>query len=168
MKQPVISPKAHKAYNATLFGNVVLKEGANVWFHATLRGDCSLIEVGKNSNVQDNCVIHVEETLPVLIGENVTIGHAAILHGCTVGDNSVIGMGAIVMDGAKIGKNCMVAAGALVTQHTVIPDGMLVMGSPAKVRRALTAEEVQANIDSALGYAQRAAQFAQDGWFTRD
>ena len=146
------------AEGAVIKGNVTLKDGANVWYNATIRGDSSPIIIGENSNIQDNCVVHVDTTFPTTIGKNVTVGHGAILHGCTIGDNSLIGMGAVVLNGAKIGRNAMVAAGALVTQGTVIPDGYLAMGSPAKVRRPLTEEEIAHNIVNALQYTKEASE----------
>ena len=121
-----------------------------------MRGDDNFIEIGENTNVQDNATLHVSEDAPLMIGNGVTIGHGAIMHGCTVGDNSLIGMGAIVLDHAVIGKDCLVGAGALVTSGTVVPDGSLILGSPAKVRRQLTPEEIQGNTDNALLYVKHA------------
>lgn len=138
---PVIHPGAYVAENATLVGQVTLEEEASVWYGAVLRADHTEIHVGAGSNIQDNCIVHGEEEYHVELGRDVTVGHGAILHGCTVGDRSTIGMGATLLNGCIIGEDCLVAAGALVTQNTVIPAGSLVMGSPAKVRRALTEEE---------------------------
>jgi carbonic anhydrase/acetyltransferase-like protein (isoleucine patch superfamily) len=123
---------------AHVLGAVTFEAGCGVWFNAVIRGDCGLIAVGENTNIQDNAVIHTAEGGEVRLGRNVSIGHSAILHGCTVGDNSLIGMGSIVMDGAVVGNHCLVAAGAVVPSGMVIPDGSLVMGSPAVVKRALT------------------------------
>ena len=146
------------APGAIVLGNVTLGEGANIWYHATIRGDKAPIVIGKGSNVQDNAVVHVDTKHPVIIGENVTIGHSAIIHGCEIGDNSLIGMGAIIMNGACIGKNCIVAAGALVTQNTQIPDNSLVLGNPAKIKREVTEEEIAASIRNAEAYVEEALE----------
>lgn len=131
---PTIDKNAFVAPNATVVGDVVLKEHASVWYGAVLRGDNGKITVGENSNVQDNCVIHENTT----IGKGCTIGHGAILHGCTIGDNCLVGMGAIVLDGAVLEEACMVGAGAVVTGKTVAPEGSLLLGSPAKAVKKLT------------------------------
>ncbi len=136
------------APNATVVGDVRLAENVSIWYGAVLRGDEGSITVGKNSNIQDNCVLH--ET--VVIGENCTVGHAAVVHGCTIGDNSTVGMGAIVLDGAVIGNCCMVGAGALVTGKMNAPDGSLILGSPAKVVRPLSREETAAMAENAESY----------------
>jgi len=131
------------APSADVIGDVTLGAGASVWFHATIRGDVHWIRIGAASNVQDNAVVHVSKgTAPTTIGDGVTIGHGAIVHGCTIGDNVLIGMGAIVMDHAEIGAGSIVGAGALVTAGTIVPPGSLVLGRPAKVKRALGEEEV--------------------------
>ncbi len=144
------------APGAVVKGNVTLEENASVWYHAVIRGDRDFVTVGRGSNIQDNCVVHVEEGNPVILGEHVTVGHGAILHGCRVGDNSLIGMGAIVMDGCVIGKNCIVGAGALVTPNTVIPDNSLAVGSPARVKRQVTAKEAESNLQNAALYVEEA------------
>ncbi len=143
---------AYIAPSADVTGDVKLAEDSSIWYQAVLRADHDRISVGKGTNIQDGCVLHVDEGYPIQIGEYVTAGHGAILHGCTIGDNSLIGMGAIVLNGAVIGKNCIIGAGALVTQGTVIPDGMMALGTPAKVRRALSEEEISQNRKSALEY----------------
>lgn len=143
---------AYIAQSADVTGNVRLADDVSIWYQAVLRADHDAISIGKGSNIQDGCVLHVDEGYPLRIGEAVTVGHGAILHGCSIGDNSLIGMGAIVLNGASIGKNCIIGAGALVTQGTVIPDGMLALGSPAKVKRPLTSEEIRENRQSALDY----------------
>ena len=140
--------QAYVAANATIVGDVTLENNANIWYGAVLRGDAGPIIIGEGSNVQDLCVIHEKTT----IGKNVTIGHGAIVHGCTVGDNSTIGMGAIVLTGAKIGRCCMIGAGALVTGKADIPDGSMVLGSPAKVIRPMKEAEIQAMADNAAHY----------------
>ena len=144
------------APGAIVLGDITLGEDVNIWYHATVRGDRAPIVIGKGSNIQDNCVVHVDEGYPVTIGEHVTVGHGAILHGCTIGDNSLIGMGAILLNGAVIGKNCIVAAGTLVTQNMQVPDNSLVMGNPGKIKRAVTEEEVAGNIRNAAFYVQEA------------
>lgn len=125
------------APNAIVLGKVRLGEDASVWFGAVLRGDTELIAIGERSNVQDLCVIHTDSGYPATIGRDCTIGHRAILHGCTIGDNSLIGMGAIVLNGARIGKNCLIGAGALIPERMEIPDNSMVLGMPGKVKRSL-------------------------------
>lgn len=155
-KYPVCSPAAWIAENATLVGSVTLGARSSVWYGAVLRGDCAPIHVGENSNIQDNAVVHCEPALPTVIGDGVTVGHGAILHGCTVEDGVLIGMGAILLNGCVIGKNSLVAAGALVTQNTVIPPESLVVGSPARVLRPLRPEEKEHNAGNAEIYMLRA------------
>ena len=128
----------HSAPNATVVGNVTLADGVSVWYGAVLRGDTGTITVGENSNVQDNCVIHEKTT----VGKGCSIGHGAILHGCTVGDNCVIGMGAIVLNGAVLGEHCLVGAGAVVTGKMNAPAGSLLLGNPATVVKSLTQEQI--------------------------
>ena len=158
MKTPTIHPTAFVADNATLRGSVTLGAHSSIFFGAVLRADREDITIGAGSNIQDNCVVHVDNGYPVAVGDNVTVGHSAILHGCTVGDNTLIGMGAIVLNGAKIGKNCLIGAGALVTQNAVIPDGSMVIGSPAKVKRPLTEAEMASVRQSAADYRQEAQE----------
>lgn len=136
---------AYIAPSADVTGDVTLGKDCSIWYRAVVRGDHACIHIGEGSNIQDGCVIHVDEGYPVEVGDYVTVGHNAVLHGCQVGDGSLIGMGAIVLNGAKIGKNCVIGAGALVPQGTVIPDGMMALGSPAKVKRALTEKEIERN-----------------------
>ena len=139
------------AEGAVVKGQVTMADGASVWYNATVRGDSEPIEIGRNSNIQDNAVVHVDLSHSVRIGDNVTIGHSAIVHGCTIGDNTLIGM---VLNGARIGKNCVIGAGALVTRGTNIPDGSLAFGSPAKVVRPLTDEEIAENHRNAMHYVE--------------
>lgn len=148
------------APTAVLIGAVRLEEGASVWFGAVLRGDNELILVGKNSNVQDGCVLHTDMGYPLTIGEGCTIGHKAILHGCVIGDNSLVGMGATILNHARIGSNCLIGAHALVTEGKVIPENSLVMGAPARVVRQLSAEEIAAITRSAEGYVRNWQRFA--------
>lgn len=159
---PQIDPSAWVAPDANVIGRVVLEAEASVWFGATLRGDNEEIRVGAGSNVQEGCVLHTDLGYPLVIGSNCTIGHKAILHGCTIGDGSLIGMGAIVLNGAKIGQGCLIGAGALVTEGKEIPDGSLVMGAPAKVVRSLDAAALARLLASAAGYRQNARRF-RDG-----
>jgi carbonic anhydrase/acetyltransferase-like protein (isoleucine patch superfamily) len=128
------------AESAQVIGNVILQEGVGIWFGAVLRGDNEPITVGAGSNIQENCVLHTDMGYPLVIGQGCTIGHSAILHGCTIGNNSLVGMGATVLNGAQIGENCLIGAGALVTEGKVIPDNSLVIGSPAKVVKQLDDE----------------------------
>lgn len=131
------------AQDAVIYGDVTIEEGASIWYHTVLRADSGSIVVGKNTNIQDGCIIHQNEGGMTRIGEGVTVGHGAILHGCTVQDHSLIGMGSIVLDGAVIGKHCIIGAGSLVTGGKVIPDGSLAFGNPAKVIRELKQEEIE-------------------------
>ncbi len=140
------------AKNATVVGDVRLGENVSIWYNAVLRGDSGAITVGAGTNIQDGAVLHEETT----VGKNCTVGHGAIVHGCTVGDNCVIGMGAIVLNGAKIGSNCIVGAGALVTGKMDAPDGSLILGSPAKVVKEVTAEQIADNAHSAAHYIKLA------------
>jgi len=156
MKTPNIHPSAFVAPGAVVRGEVHLAENSSVFYNAVLRGDRAPISIGEGTNIQDNCVVHVEYDLPVTVGKNVTVGHGAILHGCTVGDETLIGMGAIVLNGAQIGKSCLIGAGALVTQNAVIPDGCMAVGSPARVKRPLTPEEMDGLRRSAADYRQEA------------
>jgi len=141
------------APTATVVGRVEIGAGASVWFSAVVRGDQELIIVGEGSNVQDGAVLHTDAGAPLTIGRNCTVGHQAILHGCTIGDNSLIGMGATVLNHARIGRNCLIGAKALITEGRVIPDNSLVIGMPGKVNRQLSPEEVEGITRSALGYA---------------
>jgi carbonic anhydrase/acetyltransferase-like protein (isoleucine patch superfamily) len=156
---PVLHPDSWVADDANLIGKIILEEGASVWFGATLRGDNEEIRVGQNSNIQENCVLHTDMGFPLSIGANCTIGHKAMLHGCVIGEGSLIGMGATVLNGAQIGKGCLIGACALVTEGKVIPDGSLVMGSPGKVVRSLDAEAQAKLLKSAAGYRANMQRF---------
>lgn len=147
-----IASTARVARGAILVGNVTLGEQSSVWYNAVARADNEPITIGARSNIQDCCVLHVDEGNPIQIGDGVTVGHGAILHGCTIGDNSLIGMGAVVLNGARIGKNCIIGAAALVTQGMEVPDSSMVLGVPAKVRRPLTEEEIEGNRRAAAEY----------------
>ena len=159
MKTTQIHPSAFIAPSATVMGDVTVGADSSVFFGAVARSELVPIVIGQRTNIQDNCVLHADPGLPMTIGDGVTVGHGAILHSCTVGDNSLIGMGAIVLNGAAIGQNCIVAAGALVPQGMVVPDGSLVMGSPAKVRRSVTDQEIEGNRRSAEIYVREGAEY---------
>jgi carbonic anhydrase/acetyltransferase-like protein (isoleucine patch superfamily) len=141
-KNPEIHPDTFIAEGVRIVGRVVLGPGVSVWYNSVLRADVADITVGRNSNIQDGCAVHVDFGLDTVLGENVTVGHGAILHACTIGDNCTIGMGAVVLDGAVIPRNCIVAAGSLVPPRKTYPEGSLILGSPAKVARTLTKEEI--------------------------
>lgn len=156
---PQIDPTAWVAPDANVIGKIVLEAGSSVWFGATLRGDNEEIRLGANSNIQENCVLHTDMGYPLVIGANCTIGHKAMLHGCTIGEGSLIGMGATILNGAKIGRGCLIGAGALVTEGKEIPDGSLVMGAPGKVVRTLDAAAQARLIQSAESYRDNARRF---------
>ncbi|HWV07964.1 MAG TPA: gamma carbonic anhydrase family protein [Pseudomonas sp.] len=155
-------PDSWTAPTATLVGKVKLEPGASVWFGAVLRGDNELIHIGENSNVQDGTVMHTDMGYPLNIGKGVTIGHNAMLHGCTVGDYSLIGINAVVLNGAKIGKYCIIGANALIAEGKEIPDGSLVVGSPGKVVRELTEPQKKMLEASAAHYVHNAQRYARD------
>jgi carbonic anhydrase/acetyltransferase-like protein (isoleucine patch superfamily) len=147
------------APSASVIGSVVLGHNASVWFNCVLRGDNDVITVGDNSNVQDGSVLHIDEGLPLTLGANVSIGHKVMLHGCSVGDNCLIGINAVVLNNARIGRNCLVGASALVTEGKEIPDGSLVLGSPGRVVRSLTDAEITSISEIAQHYAQQSALY---------
>jgi carbonic anhydrase/acetyltransferase-like protein (isoleucine patch superfamily) len=161
-RHPEVEPSAWVAPDAAIIGSVYLGPRASVWFGAVLRGDTEAIVVGEGTNVQDNAVLHTDAGFPLAIGRDCTIGHKAILHGCRIGDETLIGMGATVLNGARIGRNCLIGAGALVTEGKEIPDGSLVMGMPAKVVRPLDAAAIEGLRASARGYQERAARYRHD------
>ena len=147
------------APNAAVIGSVILKKNASIWFSATLRGDNDPIIIGENSNIQDGSVCHTDDGMPLIIGDNVTVGHKVILHSCTVGDNSLIGMGSTVLNNAKIGNNCLVGANTLITEGKEFPDNSMIVGSPGKVKRELAEQEVQMIKLSALHYVENMKRF---------
>lgn len=151
---PTIPKSCFIAPNASVIGNVILGENSSIWFNVVIRADLAQVSIAANSNIQDGSILHVDEGFPMTIAENVTIGHKAMLHGCTIGEGSLIGINAVVLNGAKIGKNCLIGANALVTENMQIPDGSLVLGSPAKVVKQLD-EKTQAML------AQGAAHYVQ-------
>ncbi len=159
---PEVHASAWVAESADVIGQVVLAEGASVWSHVTIRGDNEPIRIGARSNVQEGSVLHTDIGFPLTVGNDVTVGHQAMLHGCTVGDGALIGIQAVVLNGAVIGKNCLVAAGALVTEGKVFEDGMLIMGAPAKAVRPLTdADLMRMHMGTAM-YVQKAASNRTD------
>lgn len=163
-KQPVYNApfSGWIADNASVIGEVHLGENVSVWFGAVVRADNAPVYLGENTNIQENCVIHTDEGIEVNIGKGVTVGHLAMLHGCTIGDNSLIGIGAVVLNRATIGKNCIIGAKALVTENMQIPDNSLVVGSPAKVIRTLDEKAVTLLQQSALHYVEKAHSFKQE------
>jgi len=144
------------ASNASIIGDVTLEKNTSIWFNVTLRGDVENIYVGEGSNIQDGSVLHTDPGYPLKIGKDVTIGHLVMLHGCTIGDNSLIGIGTVILNGAKIGKNCIIGANALVTENKEIPNNSLVIGSPGKIVRQVTDGEVKLITKNAIHY--------QDNW----
>jgi len=149
------------APNASIIGDVTLEKNTSIWFNATLRGDVENIYVGEGSNVQDGSVLHTDPGYPLKIGKDVTIGHLVMLHGCTIGNNSLIGIGAVVLNGAKIGKNCIIGANALVTENKVIPDNSLVIGSPGKIVRQVSNDEVKSITDNAIHYQKNWKKYSK-------
>lgn len=158
--EPDIGKAAFIADSAEIGGEVYLEENSSIWYHVSIRGDLAPVYIGRGSNVQDNSAVHVADELPVRIGANVTIGHSAVIHACTIGDNCLVGMGAIVLDGAEIGEESIIGAGALVTQNKKFPPRSLLLGSPAKLARELTAEEVAAIKRNAEEYMELAAEYS--------
>ena len=156
---PALADTAWVADSAQVIGNVTLAEGSSVWFGVVIRGDTEAISIGRASNIQDNSVLHADHGMPLVIGEHVTVGHQVMLHGCTVGDGSLIGIGAVVLNGAKIGKNCLVGAGALVTEGKEFPDGCMILGSPAKAVRQLSEGQIEALKLSAQHYMDNARRY---------
>ena len=156
---PRVAESAWVADSAQVMGDVLLAEDSSVWFGATLRGDTETITVGRGSNIQDGSVLHADVGYPLVVGERVTVGHMVMLHGCTIGDESLIGIGATVLNGATIGKNCLVGAGSLVTEGKVFPDGSVIMGSPARVVKQLTPEQVEGLRRSAQHYVDNARRY---------
>ena len=158
---PRVAASAWVADNAQVMGDVVIGENASVWFGTTVRGDTDTITIGAGSNIQDGSVLHADDGVPLVVGANVTVGHQVMLHGCTIGDGSLIGIGAIVLNGAKIGQHCLVGAGALVTEGKEFPDGSMILGSPARVVKNLSPEQIEGLRQSALHYQQNAERFRQ-------
>jgi carbonic anhydrase/acetyltransferase-like protein (isoleucine patch superfamily) len=158
-KTPKIAPSAFVAENAVIIGDVEIGENSSVWFGCVLRCEENRIIIGKNTNIQDLTTIHTDHCCSVIIGDNVTVGHNVVLHGCEIGNNVLIGMGSIIMNGSKIGDNCLIGAGSLITQNTVIPPNTLVFGRPAKVIRELTPEEIEKIAISAKEYIELSNEY---------
>ncbi len=156
---PRIAESAWVADNAQVMGNVELAEDSSVWFGVVIRGDTEVIQIGRGSNIQDLSVLHADVGMPLTVGEDVTVGHRVVLHGCTIGDGSLIGIGAVVLNGARIGKGCLVGANALVTEGKEYPDGAMIMGSPARLVRQLTPERIEGLRRGARGYVDNARRF---------
>ena len=155
-KKPQISGGNWVAPNATIIGDVTLEKNSSIWFHAVLRGDIENIPIGEGSNIQDGSVLHTDLGCPLKVGKDVTVGHLVMLHGCTIGDNSMIGIGAVILNNDKIGKNCIIGAKALITEKKEIPDNSLVVGSPGKVIREVTEDEKKVVLENTKHY--------QDNW----
>ncbi|MGI9220110.1 MAG: gamma carbonic anhydrase family protein [Woeseiaceae bacterium] len=159
-RSPVLEGEDHYiADSAQVIGNVVLKTHSSIWFNAVIRGDNERIEIGPKSNVQDGSVLHTDPGYPLTIGELVTVGHKVMLHGCTIGNNSLIGIGSTILNGAVIAENCIVGANALITENKTFPAGSLIIGAPARVARQLSSEEIASIADSAEHYVDNAARF---------
>ena len=158
-KAPTLGKDAYVADSAQVMGDVIVGEGASLWFGVVARGDSETLTIGRGSNVQDGAVLHADAGKPLILGENVSVGHMVMLHGCTVGDGSLIGIGAIVLNGVKIGKNCIVGAGSLVTEGKEFPDGSMIMGSPAKVVRQLEGPQMAGLLGIASHYVDNAKRF---------
>lgn len=155
---PRVAATAWVAEDASVIGRVELAEGASVWYGCVLRGDNDWMRIGRNSNVQDNSVLHTDTGIELVIGDNVTVGHQVMLHGCSIGDGTLIGIQSVVLNRARIGRHCLVGAGSLVTEGKEFPDGSMIMGTPAKVVRPLTPEEIQRLQASAAHYVEQAAR----------
>jgi carbonic anhydrase/acetyltransferase-like protein (isoleucine patch superfamily) len=152
---PEIDPSAYIAESANIIGKARIEAHASIWFDVTIRGDNELITVSENSNVQEGCILHTDPGYPLTIGKNVTVGHQAMLHGCTIGEGSLIGIQAVILNGAKIGKNCLVGAGALVTEGKEFPDNSLIIGTPARAIRTLTEEDIARTKSNTANYVKR-------------
>ena len=158
-----IEKSARIAKQSIILGDVTIGRDSCVLYYAVISGDDAPVTIGAETNIQENCTIHVSHNMPVHIGNNVTIGHNAVIHGCTIGDRTLIGMGTIILDGAKIGTDCIIGAGSLVTKNTIIPDGSLVMGSPAKIKRNLTWEEKLGIVENSKEYVAVSAKMREQG-----
>ncbi|RMG80939.1 MAG: gamma carbonic anhydrase family protein [Chloroflexi bacterium] len=156
-----VHPSVWIAPNAVVVGDVTLAENVSVWFGAVLRGDTEALYIGAGSNIQDGCVLHADPGFPLHIGVGVTVGHRAVVHGARIGDNTLVGMGAIILNGAQVGRNCIIGAGALLTQGKHYPDNALILGSPARVIRDVSEEEIAANRRSAAQYVAKAKAFRE-------
>jgi carbonic anhydrase/acetyltransferase-like protein (isoleucine patch superfamily) len=161
-RAPDIDPSAYITDSANVIGNVRIEANASIWFDVTIRGDNELITVGENSNLQEACVLHTDPGFPLTIGKNVSVGHQAMLHGCIIGEGSLIGIQAVILNGAKIGRNCLVGAGALITEGKEFPDNSLIIGAPAKVARTLSEEDIARLHGNASNYVKRGQFYKQN------
>ncbi|MEN3364992.1 MAG: hypothetical protein V7606_2266 [Burkholderiales bacterium] len=161
-RTPDIDPSAYVTDSANVIGNVRIEAYASIWFEVTLRGDNELITVGENSNLQEGCVLHTDPGYPLTIGKNVSVGHQAMLHGCIIGEGSLIGIQSVILNGAKIGRNCLVGAGALITEGKEFPDNSLIIGAPAKVARTLSEEDIARLRGNADNYVKRGQFYKQN------
>jgi len=159
---PKIKSTCFIAPNATIIGAANLDENVSIWFNVVIRADLANVNIGKNSNIQDGSILHVDENFPMNIGENVTVGHKVMLHGCSIGDNTLIGMNAVILNGAKIGKDCLIGANALITENMEVPDGHLVLGSPAKVVKALDDKTKAMFTASAMHYVENGQRYISE------
>ncbi|MBB3190485.1 gamma carbonic anhydrase family protein [Halomonas cerina] len=159
---PDIAEDVYVAETADVIGQVTLKRNASVWYQAVLRGDTDHLEVGEESNIQDGAVLHADPGFPLTVGKGVTVGHQAMLHGCTIGDGSLIGIQAVILNGAVIGKNCLVGAGAVIKEGASFPDNSLIVGAPARVVRELSEEAIADLRKNAAGYVERARRHASE------
>lgn len=150
------------APTATLIGSVELHDNASIWFNVVIRADNDKVVIGENSNIQDGSVLHIDANYPLTVGKNVTVGHKVMLHGCTVGDNTLVGINAVVLNGAKIGKNCLIGANALIPENMVIPDGSMVIGCPGKIKRSLTEQEIKMLELSAMHYVHNGKKYQNE------
>ena len=157
--EPQIDTTCFIAPGSVIIGDVIIGKNSSIWYNVVIRGDIGRIEIGENTNIQDGCILHCYPDIEVKVGNNVTVGHGAILHSCSIQDDCLIGMGSILLDGVKIGKNCLVAAGTTLTPNTVIPDGSLVMGNPAVIKRGLTSREISRIQKSAAHYLELATEY---------
>ena len=156
---PEVHPEAWIAPNATIIGKVKLEKNSSIWFNAVLRGDIELIKIGENSNIQDGSVLHTDPGFPITVGKRVTVGHMVMLHGCKISDDTLIGIGSIILNNAKIGKNCIIGANSLITENKIIPDNSLVVGSPGRVLRKVTEEEIKAIHENAKHYVDGSKKY---------
>lgn len=161
-KNPKIDKTCYISESVDIIGEVTIERDVNIWFGSRLRGDMNKINIGENTNIQENSVIHVDFDYETNIGKNVTIGHGAIIHGCNISDNVLVGMGSIILNGAKIGKNSIIGAGSLVTQGKEFEDGVLIMGSPAKVIRKLSEDEIEKIKVSAMNYVKISKEYLKN------
>ena len=158
-----IAVDANISKQSVIIGDVTIGRDSCVLYYSVLRGDEAPIVIGEETNIQENCTVHVSRNMPVRIGNNVTVGHNAVIHSCTIGDRTLIGMGAVILDGAQIGNDCIIGAGSLVTKNTIIPDGSLVMGSSAKIKRNLTWEEKLGNLENSKEYVSVSREMKRQG-----